>query len=456
MHRLASGLLFGVALLFANMNGAAQLGQPYSIIDDDRLSSAVASARAEFLRGKHFDRLDASILVKERTGVWRQGSFNGDHTAYPASCVKLAYLAAAMHFLHENNQPYEALDKSVRPMVTVSSNYATGEVVDAITSAPNIADLMTTGPQFDGWFQKRLYTERFLESRGLLGNQKTANKTYPTNSGEGPTGAEKVAVAVHGRNAMQPVLAARLMLQIQNGSIEPGANSYMRSLLRHKRWGANSIIGRALPPGSTYENKPGVAYDTVEDIAYVGLPNEREFILAVFTNSYEDKEPSPDDSSLISGFCERLLDKTDLLSKCPPRIIADDSGPEFESIGDWQTETSGTQHRGSAYHFSQAGKAREASWIIGIPQDGKYELCAWYPKSTDSVTSAAYSVSKTTSGPVYLNQQHGGGRWMQIGDYDLKSGPVRVKVTAAADTSGTLVADAIRAWRWPDPSELTR
>src|ERR1035438_1441074 len=108
------------------------------ITDDAALSAAVREVRDAFLALRarsqpKFTRLAMTILLKEADGAWRRGGVDAEQTAYPASCCKLAYLAAAMHWCREHGRPYDALDADVRPMMEHSDNVATGRVVDAIT-----------------------------------------------------------------------------------------------------------------------------------------------------------------------------------------------------------------------------------------------------------------------------------------------------------------------------------
>lgn len=445
-------------ILLATASLATGDTSAFKIVDDDALSSAVTSVRAEFLQGKHFDRLDCTILVLQPDGTWRRGSHNPETIAYPASCVKLAYMASAMNWCRENRHHYEHLDAIVRPMVTLSDNVKTGDVVDAITGAPNIADLTTTTPEYMQWMEKRLYTERFLAARGLLGNQVIANKTYPTNSGEMPSGAEKMMIAAHGRNMMQPKLAASLMLEIQKGAIEPGARAYMRSLLEHDRWGGSGIIGSGLPPGSVYENKPGVAYDTVEDIAYCVLPNKREFIMAVFTNSYEDDQPSPHDSNILSGFCEMLIDRIGLIEGCPPKVVVDNDGPQFSTEGDWKQETTGSQKFGATFASAVAttgGAVPRAKWSFEVAAPGMYEICAWFPRDTGNTSEVLVRVEEPSGyGPkvttATLRQDVAGGRWVKLGDFQIIARRVDVIFEPTpGGAGGRIVADSIKATAWP-------
>ena len=67
---------------------------------------------------------------------------------------------------------------------------------------------------------------------------------------------------------MSTNLAARLMLAIHSGAVEPQATRYMRALLRRPTFSAESSLAGGLPPGSMTESKAGWAYDTLEDILY--------------------------------------------------------------------------------------------------------------------------------------------------------------------------------------------
>jgi len=49
------------------------------------------------------------------------------------SCVKLTYLLSAMHWCEAQGKRYDCLDEHVRPMISISSNFETGVIVDIIT-----------------------------------------------------------------------------------------------------------------------------------------------------------------------------------------------------------------------------------------------------------------------------------------------------------------------------------
>jgi protein phosphatase methylesterase 1 len=433
----------------------------FKIVDDPKLDLAVAQARAEFLRSKPFDRLDIALLVRDADGTWLRGSYNGEALAYPASCVKLAYLAAAMAWCREHGLPYQYLDHAVRPMIVKSDNVQTGVVVDTITSAPNIDDLTTvTDPRWPEWIEKRHYTARYLEQRGLLGNQVILHKTYPTNSGEWPSGAEKVATTVFGKNKMQPRLSASLMLEIAHGAIEPAARSYMLELLDHDCWKSNSVLGFGLPPGSKYYNKPGLAYDTLEDIAYVVLPNGKEFVVAAFSNAFcppYRNDPDPYDGSQLGEFMEILLEKTQLVDGCSTPVLrqVSDGAPAFQAVGAWVDETTNTARGPVTLKIAQAKDGElSARWELQVPESGRYEVCARHiadPTRGRVVYTISHDVGETS---VTIDQRRIHDRWIKLGDFRFKKGGGVVVMRPHADnpTTATICAWAVRAYPYPPES----
>lgn len=448
---------FYVFMVFAMFDSAraAQTTMPL-VIHDPAMDSIVSSVREDFLKTQPFNLLNATILVRQEDGSWREGSFNPDGLYYPASCVKLAYLAGAMHWCRENGHRFDYLDASVRPMIEISSNEKTGEVVDAITSAPNIADLVTTGdPRYAPWIDKRMYTWRYLDSLGLLRNQTIINKTYPSNTSQSPEGAEKVARAERGMNKMQPRASAMLMLGLISGAIEPQANTYMRELLDHEMWKGNSVTSHALQPGSTYFNKPGNAYDTVADIAYVRLPNKCEFALAVFSNAFVapySRENKYYNKTILSLFAERLIERLDLLKGCPPRIVLDAKSMQFSAQGKWDEATTPTQFRGSFMQKVGGSGEAKAGWKLSVPDAGKYEVCVWYPQAPDRSKKVPFHIEQDDGGTttILVDQTRVGGQWFRLGDFKFarESGSVTVSDDIGSTTE-TVVINAVRATKWP-------
>jgi hypothetical protein len=300
-HALALEVL---AALLLSAAVAARAGTLPAIRDDATVRGAVAAARTEFLAGVDFDRMHVTALVEADDGTWLRGSVEGDVPAYPASCVKLPFLVAAVHWCAAQGRTPDCLDEHVRPMIVESDNVATGFVVDAISG---VANGPLDGADLEGWIAARRYAERVLDAHGLLRGQRVFTKTYPTNSGEEPDGLERAAWQQLGRNAMTSDASAELMLAVVTGAIEPQATAYMRALLRRPADSAHSALGAGLPAGSLHENKVGTAFDTLEDIMYAELPDGRRLVLAAFTNGWNPDLPPPADVAVLGRYTGLLL-----------------------------------------------------------------------------------------------------------------------------------------------------
>jgi protein phosphatase methylesterase 1 len=454
VHKQLAALTLAV---LASASAAVADTAAFTIVDEAALNTAVSQVRSEFLaRHPYVTRLDATLLLPGTNGSWRRGSVGAETIAYPASCVKLAYMAAAMYWCRINGHPYNHLDSAVRPMIVSSDNFQTGVVVDAITGAPNYG-ATTQDATWQAWYNKRLFTENFLTARGLLGNQTIMHKTYPTNSGSGLTGAEQIAFDFRNGNRMQPKLSTSLMLEIIKGAIEPGANAYMRELLTHPRFGEGSEFGFGLPPGSIYENKYGQAYDTLEDIAYIVLPNGQEIFLSAFSDGYvypETGHPLPYDTSLLGDFAERLIDHLGLCNGCPPKVIKDNNVATV--TGTWSTATdvsSDYDMYGTSYRFvsgSRTTATHTISWPLSLPETGLYEVCVWFPQK-DTGGSVNFVVNHAGgSSTVAVDQTSKGGRWVRLGDYQFNAGAGSVSLNnLVAKRNQVVLADAVKATKHP-------
>lgn len=430
----------------------------FTITDDASLDSLVAQARTEFLARRpstNFTRCNLVVLVPNANGTWRRGSYGKDVLSYPASTPKLAYMAAAMYWQRINGRAYTSMDSSVGPMIRVSDNYQTGVVVDQITGQPNIATVTSTADsRFLPFYNKRLFTENFLSGRGLLEGQTIMNKTYPTNNPY--EGAERVNIeSYRGGNRMNPKMAASLMLEIQKGAIEPGATSYMKSLLAHDRFSAYSPLGWGLPPGTIYENKIGNAYDDLNDIAYIKLPNGKEAIFAVYSNGYVDESstPYPYDITGLGPLGELLIERLGLDAGNPAKLKIDNNAAGVTYAGTWSTGTGARDKWGTDYRFKSGGTGTASvTWNLNVPTTGRYEVCVWYSQGSNRTTKAPFRVNHAGGqSTVNVNQTYAGGRWFRLGDYNFNAGSGSVTLTdnVPEGSARVVMADAVKATLWP-------
>lgn len=248
--------------------------------------TAVEFAKA----GLTTEGLSISLIELGKSGPLSAGAFRGDVPYYPASVVKAFYLAfyeAEKEAGRLKDTP--ELTRAVKDMITVSSNDATGFVVDGITgttSGPEIA----AAKEWEAWKARRNAVNRFLAARGFQGvnaNQKTFC--------EDAYGREQVfRDGGKNRNRTTSDAVARLFKEIVRGEIAgPAGTAEMLALLARDVASEKPLedfeqedarlAGRRLPPGTRMWGKSGDAYDVHHLAARVLLPDGRDVVLVVFT-----------------------------------------------------------------------------------------------------------------------------------------------------------------------------
>ncbi|KAF0981246.1 hypothetical protein FDP41_013034 [Naegleria fowleri] len=440
------------------------------IVDDDELSNQLAHVRDQFMKTvalkDKFTRLDATILlpIGNDTMKWRRGSVNPRQLSYPASCVKLAYLVSSMHWcmaVAKRNR-VDCIEEHTHPMITYSDNLETGFVVDIITEQANIYDLNSANDvRFKSWMEKRNFTMRYLSSENLIGNQVFVSKTYPTNSGEWPIGAEDVQRKVTGGNAMASCCAASLVLHTIY-RLPKEQSDYAKRLLYHRRFDDWSAIAPGLPPGTLLHNKIGNAYNDINDLAHITLPNGQVLILAVLSNGYQ----RPSDTTILSRFMEMLLQRLSLVQNLPPIVTLTTDNTnliQFNTQDGWMYVNNsrleeGVDRIGNSFVFlpPYPKKATTFSWSVILPEDGLYEVTV-YSSTLSTSSSSQYSVpcvvnyypvasSSDYSYPIRFSS------WTKIGDFLLYQGLNKnvVQVQVPQNYPYPVVINAIKFSKYPN------
>lgn len=223
-------------------------------------------------------------------GKLAAGAHRGDVAYYPASVVKAFYLA----FYEAQKEAGRLTDtpelvRAVRDMIVVSSNDATGFVVDAITdttSGPEIG----SGRKWEKWKKKRNAVNRFFHERGY-GNLNANQKTFC----EDAYGREQVfRDGGRNRNRVTTDDAARLFREIARREVVGAAGTQemlgllARDVLAEKPFDDGELevarrAGQKLPAGTRFWSKSGDAYDFQHLVARAALPNGADFVVAAFT-----------------------------------------------------------------------------------------------------------------------------------------------------------------------------
>jgi beta-lactamase class A len=225
-------------------------------------------------------------------------SYRGGERIYPASVVKLFYLVAVQEWLEKGmSQTTAELNRALTDMIVDSSNDATSLIVD-ILSGTTSGPQLTLGP-FETWKYQRQIVNRYYQSLGWeeINAINVCQKTW----GDGPYGRERAFYGemFENRNMLTTDATARLLHSIVGGvAVSSGRSQAMMKLLKR---GLNAdelpqnveedqvtgFLGGGLPENSQIWSKPGWTSTVRHDAAYIELPNQRPYLLVVFTEGKE-------------------------------------------------------------------------------------------------------------------------------------------------------------------------
>jgi beta-lactamase class A len=223
-------------------------------------------------------------------------SFRGNERIYPASVVKLFYLAAAHSWLEDKKiEDTPELRRALKDMIVDSSNEATQYIVDVLTHTTSGYELPPE--EMKEWQQKRNAMNRYYTSLGYT-NINVNQKTFC----EDAYGREKVSRLPDGsnRNKLTTDATARLLMEIATGkAVTPERSAQMMELLKREYAGASKdnddqghgFTGIALAgvEGARLWSKAGWTSTTRHDAAYIELPNGAKFVLTTFTTDHANE-----------------------------------------------------------------------------------------------------------------------------------------------------------------------
>ena len=223
-------------------------------------------------------------------------SFRGNERVYPASVVKLFYLAATHRLLEDKKLTETAeLKRAVKDMIVDSSNEATQYVLDVITHTTGGYELPPK--EMAKWQYARNAVNRYFSSLGYT-NINVNQKTFC----EDAYGREQVSRGKNGenRNKLTTDATARLLMEIATRkAVTPERSDQMMDLLKREYGGAvkdpddqgHGFTGIALKEidGARLWSKAGWTSTTRHDVAYIELPDGARFVLAVFTTEHANE-----------------------------------------------------------------------------------------------------------------------------------------------------------------------
>jgi len=223
-------------------------------------------------------------------------SFRGNERVYPASVVKLFYLAAAHRWLEDGKiADTPELRRALKDMIVDSSNEATQYVVDVVTHTT--AGYELPPQEMAEWQAQRNAVNRYYAGLGYR-NINVNQKTFC----EDAYGREQVSRGPNGenRNKLTTDATARLLQEIVTGkAVTPARSLQMMELLKRDYSGTSKdaddqghgFTGIALAgmTGVQLWSKAGWTSTTRHDAAYLELPNGAKFVLVTFTTEHANE-----------------------------------------------------------------------------------------------------------------------------------------------------------------------
>lgn len=268
------------------------------------LNRAVTETLDTFIT-KNFktDEIAVTLIDLRDPTKFQMADFRGDQRIYPASVVKMFYLAALERQLEDGQVTMTPeLTRGVRDMIVDSSNEATQYILDVITGTSSGAELPQR--QFDAWQYKRNRVNRYFAAMGYA-NINVNQKTFC----EDAYGIEQQSrnYKSENRNALTTNATARLLAEIVTGRIAtPERTSQMMTLLKRdpfsERKGdddqAHDFTGKLLIDRKVTDarlwSKAGWTSKSRHDAAYVETADGLKFVLVIFTENHaNEKEVIP-------------------------------------------------------------------------------------------------------------------------------------------------------------------
>lgn len=263
------------------------------------VGKAVTEAINKFAaKGLTHDNIAVTLIDMRDAANLKQADFRGEMKIYPASVVKMFYLAAAHRWLEDGKiKLTPELERGLKDMIIDSSNDATGYIVDVLSGVGSGAELPEN--EFKIWANKREAVQRYFDSLGYT-NINIKQKTFC----EDAYGREQQFRGKDGinRNKLTTNATARLMAEIVLGKSVTEARSRQMMDLMKRDWEAKGdaedqargFTGIALPKGAKLWSKAGWTSKTRHDAAYVETTDGQKFILVVFTeNIASEREVIP-------------------------------------------------------------------------------------------------------------------------------------------------------------------
>ena len=292
-------------LLFAATTARADFREFTRVSIDPSLQIAARRAAEATLRQypkmKEED-LAISIVDLTNPSIPARGDLKGDVPFYPASVIKLFFMA---DIYMQKQEMLGDVDRALKEMIVVSDNDATAYLVDILADTSGVTQLQ--GRALERYINKRRNINRHFERIGYDISAMMKPWSF------GPYGRDRQVLGKDrvNRNRLTANATAALLTWIVRGRA-PQSQAMMTLLhrpLAPAREDENQVkefIGEALPAGSRLWSKAGWTSEVRHDAAYVELPTGKKLVVVIFTRGQAS------DVTLVPAAMRNLLTELEL------------------------------------------------------------------------------------------------------------------------------------------------
>lgn len=258
------------------------------------LSEAVNQGLSEFNeKGLKKDEIAATLIDMQNSDSLIMASYRGEAQIYPASVVKMFYMAALHKQLEDGKvKMTPELKRGLKNMIVDSGNESTGYILDVLTDTSSGAEL--SPDKFKNWAYKRNSVNRYFQSLGYK-NIRINQKTHC----EDAWGVEQQFrnYKNENRNMLTTNATARLLAEIALGKFVNASRSKQMMDLMKRDWEKpqknqfyQEFISHALKPGTKLWSKEGFTSKTRHDAAYFETPDGSKLVLVIFTENHAKEQ----------------------------------------------------------------------------------------------------------------------------------------------------------------------
>lgn len=239
------------------------------------------------------EEIAATLIDLRNPQAYTSANYRGNEQIYPASVVKMFYMAAFYRQLEDGKiKMTPELQRGLENMIIESGNESTGYILDVLTDT-------TSGPEmpekeFKDWSFKRNAVNRYFQKLGYS-NINVNQKPHC----EDAWGREQQFRNYKGenRNMLTTDATARLLTEIVVGFSANAENTKKMMDLMKRDWEKTAVdafhiefISHALKPDTKLWTKEGWTSKTRHDAAYIETPDGLKFVLVIFTENHATEQ----------------------------------------------------------------------------------------------------------------------------------------------------------------------